>query len=95
MKFMSTFKELKVEEFLQEIVPDYFNQSENIEKVVKIDCSAIITDQLIQEIDKKLIEQGYKPPRYCYIHYQVLRSLFINNKDGIRSFIEKQIKEGT
>jgi hypothetical protein len=38
MKFMSTFKELKVEEILQEIVPDYFNKSENIEQVVKIDC---------------------------------------------------------
>jgi hypothetical protein len=68
MKFMSIFKELKVEEILQEIVPDYFNKSENIEQVVKIDCSAIITDQLIQEIEKKLIEQGYKPQRYCYIH---------------------------
>ena len=66
-RYFSEFKEFKVEDLLGDTLPDYFIYTD-IEQILKIDVLSLLTDQLIQDIDDRLKEYGYKPSRYYYMH---------------------------
>lgn len=65
LKYSAEFKEFKIEELLEETVPDYF-KNESIEQIVKIDIRSFIDDNR-HKINKAEVEK-FKYRDYCYIH---------------------------
>ena len=66
-KYFSEFKEFKIEDLLGDTLPRYFIYTD-IEQILKIDVQSLLTDQLIQDIDRRLTGDEYKPSRYYYMH---------------------------